>query len=349
MDTRGRAGGKARQARPRRPATGTGLEPDQKRRRRGRFNPGRMLTLAGLLTVGTVWGLAFVGSGEGGAGAGGAARVEAGMAVGGGTYEAVPAWLLEGPSAAGAEVSRAGREAPLRTPGAAANSERPREGEGTSKRKRLLPGTAGYGEGDGVLVSFEEVVAELAEPEAEAKTLLNLLEHLPAQPPVVSAISSPYGWRTDPLDPSRRRAQFHKGVDFDVPEGTPVLAPAPGRVLSVHEGSGYGLYVKVRHEASGYVSLLAHLKAVADGVKAGTDVRRGQVIAFSGGGGEEDGRSTGPHVHFEVQSIEERMVRGAPVDPALVFDVYWKAWDAVQEYPLAKNHASFWPYTVSLR
>lgn len=199
---------------------------------------------------------------------------------------------------------------------------------------------------EGLAVVVARRVPERAAPETEAIALLELLEHLPAQPPVVARLSSPYGWRVDPLDSGRRRPQFHRGIDFDVPTGTPVRAPAPGMVVSVHQGMGYGRYLKIRHDRSGYLTILAHLSAVT--VSVGDAVRRGDVVAFSGGGGREEGRSTGPHLHFEIRRLKPGSSTRDAVDPARIYAAYWDAWDAVQTFPRARVHAQYPPYALSM-
>jgi Rod binding domain-containing protein len=112
-------------------------------------------------------------------------------------------------------------------------------------------------------------------------------------------VSSAYGWRNDPIDGG---AKFHKGIDLPMPAGSEVRAPADGRVVSVGEQAGYGLTVVVAH-GNGLESRYAHLSGT--GVRAGDPVRAGDLIARSG----NTGRSTGPHLHFEVT------VNGQAVDP----------------------------------
>lgn len=212
---------------------------------------------------------------------------------------------------------------------------------------RVLPNLST--EAGSPVVDLRNHLREWAPPEPEAEELLQMLEHLPAQPPVVAAISSPYGWRKDPLDPRGQREQFHNGVDFAVPEGTPVRAPAPGVIMSVQQGGGYGRYLRIKHAEVGLVTILAHLSEVQTGIEASTEVQRGQVVAYSGGGSQEDGRSTGPHVHLEIQVLARGSRRHEAVDPALVFDLYWETWDAVQAFPVARGHAAYGPYTLAMQ
>jgi murein DD-endopeptidase MepM/ murein hydrolase activator NlpD len=112
-------------------------------------------------------------------------------------------------------------------------------------------------------------------------------------------ISSAYGWRNDPIDGGTK---FHKGIDLPMPTGSEVRVPADGRVVSVGEQPGYGLTAVVDH-GNGLESRYAHLSSTD--VRPGDPVRAGDLIARSG----NTGRSTGPHLHFEVT------LNGQAVDP----------------------------------
>jgi murein DD-endopeptidase MepM/ murein hydrolase activator NlpD len=103
-------------------------------------------------------------------------------------------------------------------------------------------------------------------------------------------VSSGFGWRTDPFN---GHARFHSGTDVKMAYGKDVLSAATGRVSFVGEQSGYGLTVKIDH-GNGLETRYAHLSE--SGLHAGDTVKSGQVIARSG----NSGRSTGPHLHFEV-------------------------------------------------
>jgi murein DD-endopeptidase MepM/ murein hydrolase activator NlpD len=111
--------------------------------------------------------------------------------------------------------------------------------------------------------------------------------------------SSLYGPRRDPF--TGRRA-FHRGVDFSLPSGTPVLATAAGTVAVVERQAGLGLLVKVDH-GHGLQTVYAHLGRTL--VRPGDAVGMGTVIARSG----NSGRSTAPHLHYEVR------VDGRAVNP----------------------------------
>jgi len=88
---------------------------------------------------------------------------------------------------------------------------------------------------------------------------------------------------------------MHTGVDFAAPRGTPILAAGSGTVERANRYGGYGNYIRIRH-TDGYKTAYAHLKSFARGVKAGKYVKQDQVIGYVG----TTGRSTGPHLHYEV-------------------------------------------------
>lgn len=113
-------------------------------------------------------------------------------------------------------------------------------------------------------------------------------------------MSSRFGHRTDPFN---GRVAMHEGVDFAGKLGSDIITVASGVVTWSGERYGYGQMVEVNH-GSGYISRYAH--NMENKVEVGDIVKKGQVIALMG----SSGRSTGPHVHFEVYK------HGRPVDPA---------------------------------
>lgn len=125
-------------------------------------------------------------------------------------------------------------------------------------------------------------------------------------PPVPGyAPGSPFGWRVDPIEDEEgeSRIAWHEGVDIAAPSGTPVVAVADGVVVRVGDaGDGYGTMVVVDH-AGGLGSVYAHLSQAA--VSPGAVVAAGSVIGRVG----STGRSTGPHLHFELRAF------GAQCDP----------------------------------
>jgi murein DD-endopeptidase MepM/ murein hydrolase activator NlpD len=112
-------------------------------------------------------------------------------------------------------------------------------------------------------------------------------------------VSSRFGWRQDPLT---GEASFHQGVDLAVAYGRDVKAAADGVVSFAGIQNGYGNTVVIDHQ-DGRQTRYAHLSQEL--VRAGDAVTEGQVLGKSG----NSGRSTGPHLHFEV------LVNGTPVDP----------------------------------
>jgi len=127
------------------------------------------------------------------------------------------------------------------------------------------------------------------------RLLENRQEEMAAHPsiwPVRGWIASPFGRRVDPYT---HRWKLHEGVDIAGRFGTPVVASADGAVASVdRDPAGYGRFVLLNHGAT-VETLYGHLAQVI--VQPGAAVRRGDVIAYMG----SSGRSTGPHVHYEVR------------------------------------------------
>ena len=105
-------------------------------------------------------------------------------------------------------------------------------------------------------------------------------------------LSSSYGMRKHPISGYNK---LHKGVDFAVPSGTPILAAGAGRIEMAGWNGNYGRYIRIRHNNT-YQTAYAHLSAIAKGVYAGSQVDQGQVIGYVG----STGRSTGPHLHYEI-------------------------------------------------
>jgi murein DD-endopeptidase MepM/ murein hydrolase activator NlpD len=117
--------------------------------------------------------------------------------------------------------------------------------------------------------------------------------------PVFGPITGPFGARTDPFN---GEGAFHAGVDISCSYGQPIMAAADGTVTFAGLYSGYGRMIEVDHGNS-TVTRYGHLSGFA--VAEGQSVRRGQIIGYAG----MSGRSTGPHLHYEVR------VYDAPVNP----------------------------------
>ena len=114
-------------------------------------------------------------------------------------------------------------------------------------------------------------------------------------------ISSGFGSRFHPILGFTR---MHKGVDFAVPTGTPVMAAGGGSISFMGWANGYGNFVVINH-SNGYATAYGHLSRFAAGLRRGARLSQGQVFAFSG----MTGLATGPHLHYEIR------VNGAQVNP----------------------------------
>ncbi len=123
---------------------------------------------------------------------------------------------------------------------------------------------------------------------------------VPSQAPVDVPVGSGFGFRTDPFN---GRAALHAGLDFPAEPGTPIVAAAGGMVVTREWHPAYGHVLEIDH-GNGLLTRYAH--TLTQDVPLGALVRRGQRIATVG----SSGRSTGPHLHFEV------LVDGVPQDPA---------------------------------
>ena len=117
-------------------------------------------------------------------------------------------------------------------------------------------------------------------------------------------LTSGFGERMHPI---LGYSAAHKGADFGAPQGTPVQAAGDGVVELIGWQGAYGQYIRIRHNAE-YATAYAHLSRYAGGVRQGDRVRQGQVIGYVG----TTGRSTGPHLHYEV------IRRGTQINPIAV-------------------------------
>ncbi len=115
---------------------------------------------------------------------------------------------------------------------------------------------------------------------------------LRATPVNGARLSSSYGKRRHPILGYRK---MHAGVDFAAPTGTPIMAAGNGTVEVAGRNGGYGNYIRIRH-TDGYKTAYAHLSKFANGVRKGKYVKQDQIIGYVG----STGRSTGPHLHYEV-------------------------------------------------
>jgi len=159
------------------------------------------------------------------------------------------------------------------------------------------------------------------------RTAGDMASHIPAIPPVNTEpgtyrLSSGFGFRSDPFLGISRR---HTGMDFAFPAGNPIYVTGDGVVVKVaHERGGYGNHVEVDH-GFGYRTRYAHMSRID--VTLGQRVQRGDCLGLSG----NSGRSTGPHLHYEV------MYRKDYVNPALYMDLTIPAKDYAEMVKKPQN------------
>ena len=105
-------------------------------------------------------------------------------------------------------------------------------------------------------------------------------------------LSSPFGMRKHPIDGYNK---MHRGTDFAAPMGTPIMASGDGIVIRSRWCGGGGNCVKIKHNST-YTTVYAHMSKFGRGIKEGVRVKQGQIIGYVG----STGKSTGPHLHYEV-------------------------------------------------
>ena len=173
--------------------------------------------------------------------------------------------------------------------------------------------------------SFDEIVA--LDQDSKIR-----LRHIPAIQPIANRdlkrTASGYGYRIDPVYNVRT---FHKGMDFSCDKKTPIYATADGVVESAKWMSGYGYTVVIDH-GYGYKTLYAHLLDKKFLVKKGQHVVRGEQIALSG----NSGKSTGPHLHYEV------IVKGNHANPINYYFMDLDADGYDQMLQMAENHGKIY-------
>ena len=157
-----------------------------------------------------------------------------------------------------------------------------------------------------------------------------LLSHTPAIQPVsnkdLTRVASGFGYRIDPI---YNTTKMHAGIDFTAPQGTPIYATADGRVSTAgNTGNGYGNHVIVNH-GYGYETLYGHMVRVK--ARNGQVVKRGEVIGWVG----STGKSTGPHLHYEVHK------NGTKIDPVYFFynDLSPEQFDLILKRAAASNQS----------
>lgn len=157
-----------------------------------------------------------------------------------------------------------------------------------------------------------------------------LLSHTPAIQPVsnkdLTRVASGFGYRIDPI---YKTTKMHAGIDFTAPQGTPIYATADGVVtIAGNSGNGYGNHVVINH-GYGYETLYGHMVRVKS--RSGQAVKRGEVIGWVG----STGKSTGPHLHYEVHK------GGSKIDPIYFFynDLTPEQFDQLLKKAAASNQS----------
>ena len=167
--------------------------------------------------------------------------------------------------------------------------------------------------------SFDEVVSL-------CKNHNELLLCIPAIQPIANKdlkkTASGYGIRIDPI---YKTTKFHSGMDFSANPGTDVYATGNGTIVSAKWEAGYGNTIEINH-GFGYRTRYAHLKSMK--VKAGQKVVRGEII----GGVGSTGKSTGPHLHYEV------LIKGKTTNPVNFYFMDLSAEDYDKMIQMAANH-----------
>ena len=169
--------------------------------------------------------------------------------------------------------------------------------------------------------SFDEVVNLFKQND-------EMLKCIPAIQPVsnkdLKKTASGYGMRIDPI---YKTSKFHEGMDFSASTGTPIYATGNGTVTKAGWQSGYGRVVVINH-GYGYETLYAHMNKID--VRKGQRVVRGEVIGEVG----NTGKSTGPHLHYEVH------VKGRVVNPVNYYFMDLSADDYDRMIQMAENHGN---------
>ncbi|MBT3589697.1 MAG: peptidoglycan DD-metalloendopeptidase family protein [Candidatus Marinimicrobia bacterium] len=143
------------------------------------------------------------------------------------------------------------------------------------------------------LISYENIYDQV-------KTDVDRIRAIPSIRPIDGGyLNSSYGYRDDPIDHKKR---FHQGQDITVRTGTPIHAPADGKIRRAYYVGGFGNHIKIDH-GYGYTTIYAHLSKLK--VRTGQKVKRGDIIGYTG----NTGRSTAPHLHYEVHYY------GSPQNP----------------------------------
>jgi len=153
--------------------------------------------------------------------------------------------------------------------------------------------------------SYEEIMRLARDREEE-------LSEQPAILPIRGGrLTSGFGMRYHPILHTTR---MHTGVDFPTPLGTPIYATGAGTISYAGDRAGYGHVLEIDHALVGRRTRYAHLSRMAEGIRPGQRVHRGQLVAFSG----NTGLSTAPHLHYEVRALNGDG-SDRPIDPVATF------------------------------
>ncbi len=169
---------------------------------------------------------------------------------------------------------------------------------------RPFLGRLGFG---GARASLDDMLRRATELSKSFRAVSDTLSRNVERMANLPSIMPTAGWLTSQFSKSRfhpilHTSRVHEGIDVVAPLGSPIVAPAAGRVIKAERESGYGLMVQIDH-GNGLVTTYAHILRIA--VSVGQRVTRGQMIATVG----NSGLSTGPHLHYEI------LRNGKPMDP----------------------------------
>lgn len=216
---------------------------------------------------------------------------------------------VSNPALANSSAAAADVTAPLRT----AQSAKPATASTDAEFRRLFADWKALDRG--VVNTVQARTALPASPLSQGSILRPAGVSIPSRMPVENAaLTSGYGMRTHPVLGGRRA---HKGIDLAMPTGTPVYATADGVVSKAEWFSSYGLYISLEHGAA-IQTRYGHLSRL--NVASGQKVTKGDIIGYVG----STGRSTGPHLHYEVR------IAGNSVNP-----VPYLQGDALRSLPVS--------------
>ena len=175
--------------------------------------------------------------------------------------------------------------------------EEERQGNFSRPTRILIAQYKGKLTGTYTAISFRDPTGRIGYYDTEGRSVRRAFLRAPLN---YTRISSRFSYRR--LHPILRRWRPHRGIDYAAPLGTPVYAIGDGTIIRKGWSYDSGRYLKIRHP-NGYCSIYAHLLRYAKGIKQGTRVRQGQLIAYVG----SSGLSTGPHLYFAMTKNGKRI------------------------------------------